>query len=180
MVDASHGNSRKDHERQPGVVAEIAEQLAAGEQRIMGVMVESHMVAGRQSLVAGEAPVYGQSITDACIGWETSLDVLETRLVRSRASAIRERVDALGAELTTDRASIAALSGAISQLHAAVGTNLKDRPTTEKVREMIDAASSAAHPPPPSAVPRSNDATCAFNRAIAASASVRFCFIEMA
>lgn len=65
-------------------------------------------------------------------------------VVRSRASAMRERVDALGAELTTDRASIAALSGAISQLHAAVGTNLKDRPTTEKVREMIDAASSAA------------------------------------
>jgi 3-deoxy-7-phosphoheptulonate synthase len=91
MVDASHGNSRKDHERQPGVVAEIAEQLAAGEQRIMGVMVESHLVAGRQSLVAGEAPVYGQSITDACIGWETSLDVLETLAegVRARRRASR-------------------------------------------------------------------------------------------
>jgi len=86
MVDASHGNSLKDHKKQPGVVAEIAAQLAAGEQRIMGVMVESHLVAGRQNLVDGQVPVYGQSITDACIDWETSLGVLE-----SLAQGVRAR-----------------------------------------------------------------------------------------
>jgi 3-deoxy-7-phosphoheptulonate synthase len=89
MIDASHGNSRKNHENQPGVVAEIAAQMASGDQRIMGVMIESHLVAGRQNLVAGQEPVYGQSITDACIGWETSLEVLETlaRGVRDRREA---------------------------------------------------------------------------------------------
>lgn len=86
MVDASHGNSRKDHENQPRVVAELCAQVAAGDHRIMGVMVESHLVAGRQDLAPGTPRVYGQSITDACIGWDTTLEVLD-----SLAKAVRER-----------------------------------------------------------------------------------------
>ena len=77
MIDASHGNSSKRHENQPGVIDAIAQQLEAGERRIGGVMVESHLLGGRQELTPGRALVYGQSITDACIDWPTSLTVLE-------------------------------------------------------------------------------------------------------
>jgi 3-deoxy-7-phosphoheptulonate synthase len=77
MVDASHANSSKQPENQPRVIDDIALQLEDGERRIIGVMVESHLVGGRQELVAGEALRYGQSITDGCIDWETSLGVLE-------------------------------------------------------------------------------------------------------
>ncbi len=76
MIDASHGNSRKMPENQPQVVADIAAQCAGGEHRIFGVMVESHLVAGRQDLVSGKPLVYGQSVTDGCIGWEESLVLL--------------------------------------------------------------------------------------------------------
>jgi len=71
------------------VIADINAQLAAGEQRIVGVMVESHLVAGRQDLVEGQPLVYGQSITDGCIGWDTSLEVLESlaQAVRARRAA---------------------------------------------------------------------------------------------
>jgi 3-deoxy-7-phosphoheptulonate synthase len=86
MVDASHANSAKRPENQPLVVADIATQLEAGERRIVGVMVESHLVAGRQELVPGKPLVYGQSITDACIDWPASVAVLE-RL----AAAVRRR-----------------------------------------------------------------------------------------
>jgi 3-deoxy-7-phosphoheptulonate synthase len=77
MIDASHANSGKQPDNQPRVVADIAEQLEAGEARIQGVMVESHLVAGRQDLLPGCELVYGQSITDGCIGWETTVEVLE-------------------------------------------------------------------------------------------------------
>lgn len=77
MIDASHGNSGKKHENQPIVVDAIAKQIEAGDRRIGGVMVESHLVAGRQDLVPGKPLVYGQSITDACIDWDTSVQVLE-------------------------------------------------------------------------------------------------------
>ncbi len=77
MVDVSHGNSSKLPENQPRVAADIARQIEAGEQRIAGVMVESHLVAGRQDLVAGGSLVYGQSITDGCIDWATSIELLE-------------------------------------------------------------------------------------------------------
>jgi 3-deoxy-7-phosphoheptulonate synthase len=77
MVDVSHGNSAKLPENQPRVAAQIAAQIEAGEQRIAGVMVESHLVAGRQDLVAGRSLVYGQSITDGCIDWATSVELLE-------------------------------------------------------------------------------------------------------
>lgn len=85
MVDASHANSRKNHENQPAVVADLCFQLAEGEQRLMGVMVESHLLAGRQDLVAGRPLTYGQSITDACIDWATSVKVLDDLAVGVRA-----------------------------------------------------------------------------------------------
>jgi len=86
MVDASHANSSKNHENQTGVVADLCAQLSAGDRRIMGVMIESHLVAGRQDLVPGRPLTYGQSITDACVGWETSV-----RLLDELAQAVRAR-----------------------------------------------------------------------------------------
>jgi len=76
MIDASHANSGKKPENQPLVVADIARQISAGEQRIMGVMIESNLVAGRQDVVPGTALTYGQSITDGCIDWETTVPAL--------------------------------------------------------------------------------------------------------
>jgi 3-deoxy-7-phosphoheptulonate synthase len=92
MVDASHANSSKRPENQSHVAADVAGQLEGGERRIVGVMVESHLVAGRQDLVPGKPLVYGQSITDACIDWPTSVAVLErlataVRVRRQRAAA---------------------------------------------------------------------------------------------
>ena len=86
MIDASHGNSQKNPQNQIPVLANIAAQLSAGERRIFGVMIESHLVAGRQDLVSGKELVYGQSVTDGCIGWEDSVAVLETM-----AQAVRAR-----------------------------------------------------------------------------------------
>ena len=77
MVDASHANSSKKPENQPMVLADVGNQLAAGDNRIMGVMVESNLVAGRQDLVTGQPLVYGQSITDGCIDWPTTEAALE-------------------------------------------------------------------------------------------------------
>ncbi|MFA5703727.1 MAG: 3-deoxy-7-phosphoheptulonate synthase AroG [Advenella sp.] len=77
MIDASHANSSKKPENQPMVMDDIARQMEAGDQRIFGVMIESHLVGGRQDLVEGQELVYGQSITDGCIDWETSVQVLE-------------------------------------------------------------------------------------------------------
>ncbi|MFH1572096.1 MAG: 3-deoxy-7-phosphoheptulonate synthase [Gemmatimonadota bacterium] len=93
MVDCSHGNSDKDHRRQPVVAAEVARQVAAGSESLMGVMVESHLVEGRQQLVDGRELTYGQSITDACIGWETTVEVLE----QLAAAARQRRVARTGA-----------------------------------------------------------------------------------
>lgn len=96
MVDASHANSSKNHENQPKVMADVAAQMAAAETRIMGVMVESHLAAGRQDLVAGRTLTYGQSITDACIDWETSVEVLDglAQAVKARRVAVRPRATA--------------------------------------------------------------------------------------
>lgn len=77
MVDASHANSAKRPENQPHVIDDIAGQIEDGERRVIGVMVESHLVGGRQDLVPGEALRYGQSITDGCIDWDASVGVLE-------------------------------------------------------------------------------------------------------
>ena len=90
MIDTSHGNSEKDHRRQPAVARDIAAQLAQGEAGIFGVMMESFLVAGRQDLRDPAALVYGQSITDACLGWNETEPVLE-----ELAEAIRARRRAL-------------------------------------------------------------------------------------
>jgi 3-deoxy-7-phosphoheptulonate synthase len=76
MIDASHANSSKQPENQPKVTADIGHQLAAGDDRIIGVMIESNLVAGRQEVVPGQALQYGQSITDGCINWATTETVL--------------------------------------------------------------------------------------------------------
>ena len=72
MIDASHGNSQKDHLRQPQVARDIAAQVAAGERGIAGVMLESFLIAGRQELRDPASLVYGQSVTDACMDWDTT------------------------------------------------------------------------------------------------------------
>ncbi|HEY3752143.1 MAG TPA: 3-deoxy-7-phosphoheptulonate synthase [Pseudonocardiaceae bacterium] len=77
VIDASHDNSGKDHTRQPVVAGEIGAQVAAGQAGIVGVMLESHLVAGRQDAVPGAPLVYGQSVTDACMGWDTTRQVLD-------------------------------------------------------------------------------------------------------
>jgi 3-deoxy-7-phosphoheptulonate synthase len=86
MIDASHANSSKKPENQVPVCADIAGQVAKGDDRIIGLMIESHLVAGRQDLVAGKELTYGQSITDGCIDWDSSITVLN-----GLAQAVRER-----------------------------------------------------------------------------------------
>ncbi len=78
MIDCSHANAAKQYQRQADVAADVAAQLAAGEKDIIGVMVESHLVEGRQDLEDGKALTFGQSITDPCLGWERSVEVLQT------------------------------------------------------------------------------------------------------
>jgi 3-deoxy-7-phosphoheptulonate synthase len=88
LVDCSHGNSAKDWRRQPEVAADIARQVAKGSTAIAGVLLESHLVEGRQDIVNGrEGLRYGQSVTDGCIGWDVTVAVLEdlARAVRSKA-----------------------------------------------------------------------------------------------
>lgn len=91
MIDCSHGNSQKKPENQVPVAREVAEQLADGDSRIFGVMVESHLVGGREDLVAGRTPTYGRSITDGCLDWDSSVQVLE-----ALAEGVRERRLAIG------------------------------------------------------------------------------------
>ncbi|MBI1396320.1 MAG: 3-deoxy-7-phosphoheptulonate synthase AroG [Betaproteobacteria bacterium] len=86
MVDASHANSAKNPSNQMSVCEDIGRQISGGEVRIVGVMVESHLVAGRQDLVPGQSLTYGQSITDACLGWDDT-----SRLLDALASSVRER-----------------------------------------------------------------------------------------
>ena len=86
MIDCSHGNSGKEPAKQVGVGQDVAGQVAAGDARIFGVMIESHLKAGRQDLIPGKALIYGQSITDACVGWEDSRALIDTF-----ADAVRQR-----------------------------------------------------------------------------------------
>jgi 3-deoxy-7-phosphoheptulonate synthase len=86
MVDCSHGNSGKDYARQPIAARDVAAQVAAGSEEIFGLMLESHLVEGSQKLEPGLPLVYGQSITDACISWESTVDLLE-----ELAAAVRQR-----------------------------------------------------------------------------------------
>ncbi|HSD35944.1 MAG TPA: 3-deoxy-7-phosphoheptulonate synthase AroG [Rhodocyclaceae bacterium] len=86
VVDFSHGNSRKQYALQIEVGKDVATQLAAGEERIMGIMCESHLVEGRQDLLPGKPLEYGKSITDACIGWDATVGLLDTL-----AEGVRQR-----------------------------------------------------------------------------------------
>jgi len=86
MIDFSHGNSSKSAEKQAEVGVEVARQIAAGDPRIVGVMLESHLKGGRQDLIPGKELVYGVSITDACLPWEESSKVLDVL-----ADAVRQR-----------------------------------------------------------------------------------------
>ena len=86
MIDFSHGNSGKEPEKQVDVGHAVAGQVAQGDARIFGVMVESHLKAGRQDLIPGKQLVYGLSITDACVGWEDTRALLD-----SLADAVRQR-----------------------------------------------------------------------------------------
>ncbi|NIY94087.1 3-deoxy-7-phosphoheptulonate synthase AroG [Vibrio diazotrophicus] len=86
MIDFSHANSSKQYQRQLVVSDDVSAQIAGGENAIFGVMIESHLVEGRQDLVDGQAPTYGQSITDACIGWDDTETVL-----RQLADAVEKR-----------------------------------------------------------------------------------------
>mgnify|MGYP000285562375 CR=1 FL=1 len=87
MVDCSHANANKDHNRQIAVLEEVAKQLDAGSQRLLGVMVESHLVAGNQPIPKDLSQLtYGQSITDACVDFDTTTDML-TMLAKSVRSA---------------------------------------------------------------------------------------------
>lgn len=88
MIDFSHANSSKQYQRQMVVSEDVANQISGGEEAIFGVMIESHLVEGRQDLVDGVAPTYGQSITDACIGWADTEKVL-----RQLADAVQARRD---------------------------------------------------------------------------------------
>ncbi|WP_342619953.1 3-deoxy-7-phosphoheptulonate synthase [Rhodoferax sp. GW822-FHT02A01] len=86
MIDVSHANSSKQHQRQITVAADVAAQIAAGDQRITGIMIESHLEEGRQDIVSGQALRYGVSVTDACISMAQTVPVLE-----QLAEAVRTR-----------------------------------------------------------------------------------------
>ena len=122
MIDTSHANSNKKPENQPLVVADIAQQISSGEQRIIGVMIESNLVAGRQDVVPGKPLTYGQSITDGCIDWETTVSALNVladavatrRKAPSRASSASVRPSLLGP--TNDREAGHAIGAPCSTL----------------------------------------------------------------
>ncbi|HTW47004.1 MAG TPA: 3-deoxy-7-phosphoheptulonate synthase [Acidobacteriaceae bacterium] len=91
MIDCSHANSGKDHKKQPGVCRNVAAQIAGGDRRIVGVMLESNLVAGAQEHVPGRELVYGQSITDGCIGWDETHALLGELAQAVRAGRARAR-----------------------------------------------------------------------------------------
>ena len=92
MIDFSHANSSKEFKRQVDVAKDVAGQLAHGDERIVGAMIESHLHEGRQDLVPGKALAKGVSITDACLGWDDTMRVLDTlaEAVRARRLAVGE------------------------------------------------------------------------------------------
>ena len=87
MIDLSHDNSGKDPDRQPLVAADVGRQVAAGAEAIVGVMLESFLLGGRQELGSADL-VYGQSITDGCLDWESTVELLD-----GLAAAVRARRD---------------------------------------------------------------------------------------
>ena len=93
MIDCSHANARKQHKLQAEVARDVGAQVAGGDDRIVAVMVESHLQEGRQDLMSGKPLEYGRSITDACLGWEDSVEVLDllAEAVRQRRVVLAER-----------------------------------------------------------------------------------------
>ena len=89
MIDFSHANSRKQHEKQIDVGEDVARQIRRGNRHIIGVMIESHLIGGRQDLVEADGLIYGQSVTDACVGWDDTGPIL-----RGLAEAVRRRREA--------------------------------------------------------------------------------------
>ena len=96
MVDCSHANSNKDYHRQNDVCRNVAGQISDGEKRIIGLMIESHLVEGRQDVVPGKALTYGQSITDACINWDSTVTLLKelADAVKSRREVLSQQASA--------------------------------------------------------------------------------------
>jgi len=92
MIDCSHANSRKDYRRQREVCADVCEQLVGGEERVIGLMIESNLVEGRQDLVSGKPLAFGQSITDGCLGWDDSV-----KLLAALAESVARRRERRGA-----------------------------------------------------------------------------------
>jgi len=86
IVDCSHGNSNKDFTKQHIVASDIAGQYRSGSHNVFGLMIESNLVEGNQKVVAGKELVYGQSITDACVGWDET-----ERILRELAEAVKDR-----------------------------------------------------------------------------------------
>jgi len=94
MIDASHGNSGKNPENQSLVIEDVSKQIAAGDRRLLGVMLESNLTSGRQDLLPGKPLIYGCSITDGCIDWPTSITLLErlaTAVEHRRCSSVGVR-----------------------------------------------------------------------------------------
>ena len=88
MIDCSHANSSKDHNRQPIVCHDIAAQIAAGNPDIIGVMIESNLIAGAQKLVPGLPLTYGQRITEACIDWSQTYPLLKELAAATRTRRV--------------------------------------------------------------------------------------------
>ncbi len=88
MVDCSHGNSLKQHGRQGDIARSVCDQVASGSRHIFGVMLESHLLEGRQDYVIGQRAVYGQSITDACISFAQTEPLLEALAEAQQARTI--------------------------------------------------------------------------------------------
>lgn len=88
MIDTSHGNSDKDYRQEPAIAHAVAEQVASGQRGIIGMLMESFLVDGRQDLVDKASLIYGQSVTDSCMGWDMTVPVL-----RELADAVRQRRD---------------------------------------------------------------------------------------
>ncbi len=107
MIDCSHSNSNKDHERQKVVAADVAQQIADGQWSVIGVMLESNLLPGRQEIVPGCPLEYGKSVTDACLGWDDTVPLLEML-----AQAVRAR---RGASLRASSSISAPASDALSE-----------------------------------------------------------------
>lgn len=122
MIDCSHGNSRKDYQRQAIVAKNLAAQIAAGSEHVAAVMIESHLKGGRQDLIPGKPLLYGQSITDACIGLPETMTVLD-----ELALAVRERRRLKAGAQPTDNDLLADLRKQIDQVDQDIQTLIQLR-----------------------------------------------------